>query len=64
MKTFDAIYYTADETDDGYRVIEAAGLQDAKDVLRRQMAEEGKTYRLDALTETQASFEARRSVRS
>lgn len=60
--TYDAIYYTTDETDDGYRLIEAAGLQDAKAVLRNQMAAEGKTYRLDMLIETKASFAARKGV--
>lgn len=58
--TFEALYYTADETDDGYRVIEAIGLQDAKKVLRNQMAAEGKTYRLDMIMETKASFTARK----
>ena len=57
--TFDAFYYTDNEADDGYRVIEAANLQDAKAVLKAQMAAEGIVYRLDALVETAASFAAR-----
>ena len=58
--TFDALYYTPDETDDGYRRIEAPTLQDAKAVLLQQMTAEGKAYRLEALTETRTSFDARR----
>lgn len=60
--TFDAIYYTADENDDGYRRIEASGLQEAKVVLRSQMEAEGKTYRLDALIETAESYAARKAA--
>lgn len=60
--TFDAIYYTDAEDDDGYRRIEAAGLQEAKNVLRAQMEGEGKTYRLDALIETAESYAARRAA--
>lgn len=60
---FHAIYYTDDATDDGYRLVTAAGLQEAKAELRRQLETEGKTYRLDELIETNASFKARQKVR-
>jgi hypothetical protein len=59
--TFEAIYYTDNENDahDGYRVFEAANLQDAKSVLKALLGAEGIAYRLDILCETAESFDAR-----
>jgi hypothetical protein len=62
--TFEAIYYTDNENDDGYRVIEATDLQDAKAVLKAQMEAEGmlSSYRLSTLIQTMESFLASKTA--
>lgn len=60
---FEALYYTENEADDGFRVIEAANLQDAKAVLKAAILAEGNhgRYHLSTLIETRASVIARNS---
>lgn len=58
---FTAIYYTENENDDGYRIIEAASLDAAKAELKAAILSEGThgAYFLSSLVETEASFAAR-----
>ncbi len=60
---FNAIYETDNEADGGFRVVEAADLQAAKLVLKAQIEAEGTHgyYQLRTLTETDASWAARRA---
>lgn len=53
MAKFGFLYYTEDENDDGYRVVEAANIQDAKAINKAAILAEGTHghYRLEAITQ-------------
>jgi hypothetical protein len=57
MTKFGFLYFTEDENDDGYRVVEAANIEEAKAINKANIIAEGThgNYRLQAIQTVKAA---------